>query len=469
MRIVSNAKLGIAMLCMSLGLSPAAIAKLTEQQAIALVKDAYTYGYPIVDSYRVQHSYFIDKASPEYKGEWNQVHNVARVFTPKDTAIQTPNSDTPYSFVGVDLRTEPMVISVPKVDDKRYYSIQMIDMFTHNFDYIGSRATGNDAGNFLLVGPDWKGKVPKNIKKVIRAETDLAFLLYRTQLFDDKDIENVKQIQDQYKITPLSTFVAKKAPKAKPAINFIQPLTLEEQKKSPEFFNILNFTLQYTNVDPSEKQLLKSFEQIGVKAGQPFEISKLDPVVQAAIPKGIEQAWASLQDRKVNYLDKGLIKSSDGFTTREKLNGRYLDRMMGAVYGIYGNSAEEAIYPTYFVDSTGQPLDGKNKYQITFPAGKLPPAKSFWSITMYTMPDSLLYDNELNRYLINSSMENQLTKNKDGSITLYLQNEAPTANEKANWLPAPKGPFASIMRIYWPEQSVIDGTWQAPALKKVSK
>ena len=208
------------------------------------------------------------------------------------------------------------------------------------------------------------------------------------------------------------------------------------------------------------------FEQIGVKAGQPFEFNKLDPVVQAAIPKGIEQAWATLQDRKINYLDKGLIKSSDGFTTREQLKGRYLDRMMGAVFGIYGNSPEEAIYPVYFIDSTGQPLDGKNKYQLTFPKGQLPPAKSFWSMTMYTMPQSLLYDNELNRYLINSSMVPNLAKNTDGSITLYLQNEAPNADKKANWLPAPAGPFASIMRIYWPEQSVIDGTWKEPKLVK---
>ena len=464
--MMKNKFLMSALLGFSLGLSPAAFAKLTEKQAEDLVKDAYIFGYPMVDSYRVQYSYFIDKQSPEYKGDWNQVHNVARVFTPKDTAIQTPNSDTPYSFVGADLRTEPMVITVPKVEAERYYSIQLIDMYTHNFAYIGSRATGNDAANFLLVGPDWKGKKPAGIKDVIHSETDLAFLLYRTQLFSDKDIDNVKKIQAGYKITPLSTFLATKAPKAAPKINFIEPLPLEKQKTSPEFFNIMNFTLQYANVHPDEKKLVDSFKQIGVVPGKPFEYDKLDPVVKAAIPKGIEKAWASLQDRKVNFLDKGLIKSSDGFGSPKEIDGRYLDRMMGAVFGIYGNSAEEAIYPTYFVDSKGQPLDGKNKYQLTFPAGQLPPAKSFWSITMYTMPDSLLYDNELNRYLINSSMTDQLAKNADGSITLYLQNEAPSADKKANWLPAPTGSFASIMRIYWPEKAVLDGTWKEPKLVK---
>lgn len=452
---------------LSLGISPAAIAKLTEQQAIALVKDAYIYGYPLVDSYRVQYSYFIDKSSPEYKGAWNEPHNIARVYTPQDTAIQTPNSDTPYTFVGADLRTEPLVLSVPEIDPKRYYSIQFVDMYTHNFAYVGSRTTGNSAGKFLLAGPNWKGTKPAGIKDVIRSETDLAFLLYRTELFSNKDLEQVKQIQSQYKITPLSAYLGTKAPKAAPAINFIKPLTLEEQKTSPEFFNELNFVLQYAHVHPQEKEMLKKFEQIGIKPGKKFEYSKLDPVVQAAIPKGIQQAWADLQYRKTNFLDTGKISSADGFGTREFLNGRYIDRMMGAVFGIYGNSKEEALYPAYFIDAKGQPLDGKNNYQLTFPKGQLPPVKSFWSLTMYTLPDSLLYDNSLNRYLINSAMIDQLKKNKDGSVTLYIQNKEPAANLKSNWLPAPSGPFVSIMRLYWPEQAALDGTWKEPKMIKV--
>ncbi|WP_234857015.1 DUF1254 domain-containing protein [Acinetobacter junii] len=467
--IMRNKLISCALLSISLGFSTQSFAKLTQQQAENLVKEAYIFGYPMVDSYRVQYSYFVDKESAEYKGEWNKVHNVARVFTPQDTAIQTPNSDTPYSFVGADLRTEPLVITVPDIEKKRYYSIQMIDMYTHNFSYIGSRATSNNAANFLLVGPNWKGEKPKGIKDVIRSETDLAFLLYRTQLFSEKDIDNVKNIQASYKVTPLSSFLNIKAPPAAPKIEFIQPLSLSEQKSSPQFFNIMNFTLQYANVHPDEKKLIESFKQIGVVPGKTFDYDSLDPVVQAAIPKGIEKAWAALQDRKVNFLDKGLIKSSDGFGNRKHIDGRYLDRMMGAVFGIYGNSEEEAIYPTYFVDATGLPLDGKNKYQLTFPKGQLPPAKSFWSLTMYTMPESLLYENKLNRYLINSSMEKSLVKNKDGSITLYLQNEEPLGDKKNNWLPAPAGPFASIMRIYWPEKTVIDGIWKAPKLIKVSK
>ena len=456
-----------AILCLSLGVSTASFAQLTPEQAEELVKKAYIFGFPVVDSYRIQHSYFVDKNNPEYKADWNELKNIARVYTPEDTAIQTPNSDTPYSFLGADLRTEPLVLSVPKIDKDRYYSIQFIDMYTHNFAYVGSRATGNGAGNYLLVGPDWKGKKPDNIKAIIRSESDLAFLIYRTQLFSSDDLEQVKKIQQQYKVTTLSAFQAKKAPKPAPKINFLTPLTAEQQKTSPEFFNVLNFALQYANVDASEAKLLKEFEQIGIKPGKKFEFDQLDPVVQTAMPKGIQAAWKDAMAYKASEVDTGKVSSADGFGTREFMNGRYIDRMLSAAYGIYGNTKEEAIYPAYFIDQDGKPLNGAEQYQLTFAKGQLPPVKSFWSMTMYKLPESLLYDNELDRYLLNSSMEDSFVKNEDGSITLYLQNKAPEDKYKPNWLPAPTGPFAAIMRLYWPEQPALDGSWKAPKLNRV--
>ncbi len=171
-------------------------------EARAIAKEAYIYGFPLVDSYRIQYSYFVDQNNPEYKGGWNEIHNTARVYTPDDKAVQTPNSDTPYSFLGADLRTEPLVLTMPAVDEGRYYSAQFVDMYTHNFGYVGSRATGNDAGSFLLAGPAWKGETPPGIKSVLRSETELAFVVYRTQLFDASDIENVKKNQAGYQLAP---------------------------------------------------------------------------------------------------------------------------------------------------------------------------------------------------------------------------------------------------------------------------
>ena len=431
-----------------------------------IIKEAYVYGFPMVDSYRIQHSYFIDPGHPEYKGAWNEVHNVARVFTPQDKAIQTPNSDTPYSFLGADLRAEPLVISVPAIRD-RYYSLQFIDMYTHNFAYVGSRATGSDAGHYLLAGPGWQGRVPHGIKSVIRSETDLAFILYRTQLFGSDDLDAVKKIQAQYRAQPLSRY-AGTAPAATQSAAFVKPLSAEAQKSSPEFFGILNFLLQFAPTHPSETALMTRFARAGIGAGRPFEVAALTPGQREAVQQGMSDAWAEFAQYKATQIDTGRKSSADGFGTREFLRNDYLARMSSAVLGIYGNSKEEANYPAYFTDSQGKPLDGaSNRYTVRFEPGRLPPVNSFWSLTMYELPASLLTENPIDRYLIDSPMEPELVRDADGGITLYVQHESPGEDKKANWLPAPKGPFFMIMRQYWPKPEALDGTWKAPPATRV--
>ncbi len=434
----------------------------------AIAKDAYIYGFPLVDSYRIQHSYFVDRDNPEYKGNWNEIHNTARVYTPDDKAIQTPNSDTPYSFIGADLRAEPLVLTVPEVDEGRYYSIQFIDMYTFNFAYVGSRATGNGAGKFLLAGPDWKGDKPDGVKDVIRSETQLAFLLYRTQLFGADDIENVKKIQAGYKVEPLSAFLGQPAPAAPPTIDFMKPLNPEEQRTSPRFFDELNFILQFCSIDPSETDLRARFARIGIEAGRKFDPEALSPEVRKAVAEGMADAWATFKQFKETELDTGKKTSADSFGTREFLHGNYLDRMSGAVLGIYGNSKDEAIYPAYFVDAKKQPTNGANRYTLRFAAGELPPVNAFWSLTLYELPASLLSANSLNRYLINSPMLPKLAKDPDGGVTLYIQHESPGADKEANWLPAPAGPFFMAMRLYWPKPEALEGKWKAPQLERVN-
>ncbi len=204
-----------------LALTTTRAANITPEEARAIAREAYIYGFPMVDNYRIQYAYFVDKQSPEYKAPWNQLRNIPRVYTPEDKAIQTPNSDTPYSMVGLDLRAEPMVLTVPVIDKERYFSIQLIDAYTQNFDYIGSRATGNDGGSFLIAGPNWKGETTRGVKKVIRSETEFVFAIYRTQLINPGDLDNVKKVQAGYQAQPLSAFLGQPAPKAAPAINFI--------------------------------------------------------------------------------------------------------------------------------------------------------------------------------------------------------------------------------------------------------
>ncbi len=458
----------LALLSLALGAaltSAARAAEITPAEARAIAKEAYIYGFPMVDSYRIEHAYFVDRTNPEFKAPWNQIDNIPRVYTPADTAIQTPNSDTPYSWLGLDLRAEPVVLTVPMIEKDRYFSIQLIDAYTFNFAYIGSRATGNDGGSYLIAGPDWKGELPKGVKKVIRSETELMLAVYRTQLFNPGDLDNVKKVQAGYQVQPLSAFLGQPAPDAAPAIDFIKPLTPEAEKTSPQLFNILNFVLQFCPTDPSETELMARFARIGVGAGKTFDASKLSPEMTKAIEDGMADAWADFAGL-MKPIDAGKVTSGDLFGTREYLKNNYLYRMAAAVLGIWGNSKQEAMYPIYAVDADRQKVNGANRYTVRFAPGQLPPVNAFWSLTMYELPASLLVANPLNRYLLNSPMLPQFKHDADGGLTLLIQNESPGKDKEANWLPAPKGPFVMYMRLYWPKDVAVEGKWTAPSLKR---
>ena len=400
--------------------------ELTPEEARKIAKEAYIYGYPMVDGYRIIHAYFVNEGNPEYKGPLNTLSNSARVYTYEDKAVQTPNSDTPYSMLGMDLRTEPFVLTVPKIDKNRYFSIQLVDTYTHNFDYIGSRATGNEGGSYLIAGPDWNGETPPGITKVIKSETNIALAIYRTQLFHPADLPNVIEIQKQYRAEPLSVFLKQPAPAAAPEINFMTPCTTEEIKTSLKFFEVLNFLLKTScPTVASEKELMERFAKINVGPEMTFDEANLTPEIKKAIQEGMQDALKEFQELKTTKIDTKEVLSGDLFGTRDYLKNNYMYRMAGAIVGIYGNTKQEAMYPLFSMDSNGNPLSGEHQYEIKFEAGKLPPVNSFWSLTMYEMPSSLLIQNPINRYLINSPMLPQLKKDADGGVTLYIQKDSP--------------------------------------------
>ena len=438
---------------------------ITTQEARQIAKEAYTYANPMVDNYRGLYNYFIDTNNADYKGTWNKVINMARVYTHEDRTIQTANSDTPYSFVALDLRSEPIVLTVPKMEENRYFSIQLIDMYTHNFEFIGTRTVGNNGGSFLIAGPEWDGEKPDGIVKVIKAETELVLAAYRTQLFNPEDLEDVKQIQSEYKLQPLSSYLDHPAPQAAPDIQFIEPLTQEEIKASPKVFEQLNYLLQFCPTHPSEKELMKRFAKLGIGAGKEFKWDSFSPEIQTAIKQGIADSWADFDALK-KQAEAGKLGSAEIFGTRQHLNNNYSYRMIAAVVGIWGASSEEAIYPTYYVDSENQPLNGANKYTLRFEPGQLPPVNAFWSLTMYELPASLLVENPLNRYLLNSPMMDDFVFDEDGGLTLYFQNESPGKEKEPNWLPAPKGPFSVVMRLYLPKPETLSGEWVRPQMVK---
>ena len=441
---------------------PPSAAAVTPEQARAIGKEAYIYGFPIVDNYRVMYSYFVNKDNPEYKGGWNEVHNTARLYTPEDKAIQTPNSDTPYSALGADLRTEPLVLTVPPIEQSRYYSLQFVDLYTYNMAYVGSRTTGNGGGKYLLAGPNWKGEKPEGVNEVIRSDTDLALVLYRTQLLGPSDIDQVKKIQDGYQATPLSVYLNQPAPPPAPPIDFVPPLTPEQERTSPQFFEILNFALRFAPASPEEREMRTRFATIGIGPEGDFESDKLAPEMRTAIEGGMADAWQEFDTFKKEKVDTGEVGSAQFFGTAQDLKGNYLYRMAGAVLGIYGNTAAEALYPGLSHDSTGAPLTGAGNYTVKFASGQLPPVNAFWSLTMYELPQSLLVENPIQRYLINSPMLPSLVPDPDGGYTIYVQNASPGIDKESNWLPAPKGPFQMVLRLYWPKPDALNGTWKAP-------
>ncbi|WRH67068.1 MAG: DUF1214 domain-containing protein [Planktothrix sp. GU0601_MAG3] len=208
------------------------------------------------------------------------------------------------------------------------------------------------------------------------------------------------------------------------------------------------------------------FAQIGVGAGMTFDPDSLSPDLKTAIEQGIADAWAEFADLK-QRIDAKEVTSGDLFGTREYLKNNYLYRMAAAVVGIYGNSKQEAMYPIYSVDSDGQVPDGSHRYTLYLAPGQLPPVHAFWSLTLYELPSSLLVANPLNRYLLNSRMMPQFKRDPKGGITFYIQNESPGADQEANWLPAPKGSFFCVMRLYWPKPEALEGTWQQPPMQRV--
>ncbi len=439
----------------------------------AIAEEGFIYGLPLVMNYAVMYEYAVDTKSSQFKAPFNQIYNMHHVATYQDTAIITPNSDTPYSFIWLDLRAEPMVISVPAVAKERYYAVQLIDGNTYNFGYIGSRATGSEPGDYLVVGPDWKGATPAGIKKVFSSTTPFSLAAVRTQLFNPGDMPNVEKVQAGYKAQPLSTFLEQPAPPAAPKIDFL-PATSDRVRDN--LFEYLDFALQLVPPSPESNDVRARLVTIGIGPGKTFAFKDLSPEHKAAALLGLKEGdekvdkWLSSGLENINGWNVGSF-----FGDRAFFKGDWLMRAGAAKGGLYGNDAVEAMYPYARTDATGETLDGsKHNYTITFPAGQLPPVNAFWSVTMYDGKSQLLVKNPINRYLINSPMLPGMQKNADGSLTLYIQKDSPGEAKEANWLPAPNDTIYLVMRLYWPKTtppSILPagkGTWHPPGVKRVS-
>jgi len=439
------------------------------EETKAIAEEAFIYGLPLVMNYAVMYEYAVDTKSSQFKAPFNEINSMHRVATYEDTAIITPNSDTPYSLGFLDLRAEPIVLSVPAVPRDRYYSVQLTDGNTYNYGYVGTRSTGTDPGDYLVAGPDWKGETPAGIKKVFHPSTPFTIVIIRTQLFKPDDIANVEKVQAGYKMQPLSAFLNQPAPPAAPKIDFV-PATTEGIKKN--FYEYLDAALQFVPESPQDKDVRARLARIGIGPGKTFNFKDLSEEHKAAVLLGMKAG----DDKVDKFLASG-VKNVNGwnigsfFGDSDFYKNNWLMRAGAAKGGLYGNDAVEAMYPFTRVDEKGETLDGsKHDYTITFPAGQLPPVNAFWSVTMYDGKSQLLIKNPIDRYLLNSPMLPAMKKNPDGSLTLYIQKDSPGKALEANWLPAPNDTIYLVMRLYWPKDaapSILppgEGTWKPPGI-----
>jgi hypothetical protein len=440
-----------------------------EKEALEIGVEAYIYGYPLVTmemTRRVMTNVAKSKAKNAPMGRFA---NMREYPTAAFKDITAPNADTLYSVAWLNLAKEPYVLSLP--DEKgRYYLMPMLSGWTDVFQVPGTRTTGTKAQTFAITGPGWQGTLPGAVKE-LKSPTNMVWILGRTYCTGTPaDYKAVHKLQDQYKLVPLSAYGKPYTPppgQVDPSVDMKTPV--REQVNGMDagaYFKLLAVLMKDNPPAKEDAPMVAKLAKIGLVPGQEFDPSKLDPVVAKGL-QGVPNA--ALEKIMANFRTMATIINGWGIFLKTGLYGtNYLDRALVTAIGLGANRPQDAIYPTSEEDADGNPYDGAHKYVMHFPKGQMPPAKAFWSLTMYNA-EYFFVTNPLNRYTLSS--RSKFKPNKDGSVDLHIQHESPGKDKEANWLPAPKDKFVLMLRLYWPveppQPSIIDGSWKPPAVKKV--
>ena len=442
-----------------------AISGLSPAEATSIATDAYIFGYPMVTVDMTRRISTNVEKDAGMRGPMGQFSNSRTYPNAAYRDITAPNADTLYSQGWLDLSKEPYVFSIP--DEKgRYFLMPILDAWTTVFQVPGKRTTGTRAQKYLITGPGWSGTVPGGLTQY-KSATNLVWILGRTYCTGTtQDYAEVHAIQDQYKLVPLSSYGKPYTPPAgmvDPSIDMKTPVRDQVNNMDLNaYFNRLASLMKDNPPTAEDAPMVARMAKIGLVPGQPFDSSKLDPAVFTALQSVPKDAFGKIM---ANMKDIGTIINGWIFTTKTGIYGTdYLARATVTAVGLGANRPQDAIYPTSEVGADGKAYDGANKYVIHFDKGQMPPADGFWSLTMYDA-GYFFVDNPLNRY--NLSSRNKYVPNADGSVDMYLQADSPGKAKEANWLPAPKGRFILMLRLYWPKTtppSIIDGTWKPPAV-----
>jgi len=434
---------------------------ITEAEAHAIAVNAYIYFYPLLSMDISRKTFTNVEPGKEFgRGPMNMFTNVPE-YPPADfKGVVRSNFDTLYSIAWLDMTKEPAVITAPDTNG-RYYLLPMLDMWTDAFASPGWRTTGTQAGNFLVTPPGWNGTVPAGMSR-IDAPTPHVWVIGRTKTDGPPDYDAVHKIRAGYKVTMLSDWGKQPRPvevKIDPSVDMKTPPKVQvDTMAAGKYFA---YAAELLKVEPphiTDEPILARMKKIGIEPGKSFDISKLDPVVQKAIASAPEVAQ-KLMAWKLPTLARVANGWSMNTDTVGVYGNYYLKRAILAQQGLGANVPEDAIYPINLGDESGKPLDGANKYTMTFEKGAMPPVNAFWSVTLYDS-DGFQVGNSLNRFAVSSWMP--FKYNADGSLDLYFQNESPGKDKEANWLPAPKAPLNLLLRMYAPKSEALTGRWNPP-------
>lgn len=439
---------------------------LTDTEAAAVATEAYIYGYPLV-TMEFTRRVMTNTAAPEgTHAPMGQFVRMRRYPDAKFRDVTAPNADTLYSTAWLDLKKEPYLLSLPDMGD-RYFLMPLLSGWTDVFEVPGTRTTGNKAQTFAITGPDWKGELPAGVKQ-LKSPTDMVWILGRTYCTGSpEDYKACHAVMDKYDLRPLSAHGKPYTPpagKVDPTVDARTAVRDQVHKlDGAAYFALLAKLMADNPPDKEDAAVVEKMAKIGLAPGKPFDPSKFDPAVAKAIAAAPKAAQAKIM---AHFKAAGKLENGWSFATKTGLYGtEYLQRAFITAIGLGANRPQDAVYPTSETDADGKKYTGANKYVIHFEKGQTPPVNAFWSITMYDA-QYFFVENPLNKS--NVSPRNDLKYNADGSLDIYIQNESPGKDKEANWLPAPKGEFVLMLRMYWPKEkapSIIDGSWKIPPVK----
>jgi hypothetical protein len=432
---------------------------------------AYLWGWALVDNAN-RHKVFSEAPEPGLLGgvlpiAHNGVAMLTNYVSPEQRFVTCTNQDVVYGFGFCDnLDKQPIVFQVPDFGD-RFWVFALYDARTDEFSQIGKQY-GTKPGFYMIAGPDWKGKTPDGIQAVLRSSTSVVAVAPR--VFMDDTPEDHKAIQpalSQINFYPLSQFDGKMKTKDWSKLpHYPAPKRTgkgETKWVNPEtFFDELPAVMKLVPPLPGEEALYKWI-------GSVLEAAAKDPEIRKTLKETAIAAERELIDPFFQWRNNGR-PAGNGWNS--PVNGAkwgtdYANRTGTAKSNMFDNLPEETKYIYTDDDSQGKQLDGRNLYTVTFAKGQTPPVKGFWSLTLYN--DVHFFNtNPLNRYSLGTKNKT-LKYNADGSLTLYVGAKSPGEDKESNWLPAPDGTFSLYIRAYWPEQTVLDGTWKPPAVAKVVK